>query len=118
VPNAELLQALADDPRDGAVLEFPMAHLDTEGDHRLLAQLVHGRPTSVLPQNIVVRGAPRLEHLTRLSQTEDAVTALQTAGFRYVLLHNPRREQRLLSMLSRRLGEPQGDRALAVWSLP
>jgi len=118
VPNADLLQALADDPREGSVLEFPMAHLDTEGDHRLLAQLVHGRPTSVLPQNIVVRGAPRLEHLTRLSQTEDATTALQTAGFRYVLLHNPRREKRLLAMLSQRFGEPKGNGALAIWLLP
>ena len=109
---------MSDDPLPGAVLEFPLSHIDTEGDHRLLGQIIHQRATSVLPRNIVVRGVPRLERLERLSQSEDAGQALKAEGFRYVILHNPRREQRRFELLSQRLGEPKGNAALAVWTLP
>lgn len=118
IPNAELLALMSDDPLPGAVLEFPLSHIDTEGDHRLLGQIIHQRATSVLPRNIVVRGVPRLERLERLSQSEDAGQALKAEGFRYVILHNPRREQRRFELLSQRLGEPKGNAALAVWTLP
>ena len=118
VPNAEILASLAEDPRPGAVLEFPLAHIDTEGDHRILAQIIHGRATSVLPRNIVVRGIPRLERLERKSQSMNAAEALEVEGFRYVLLHRPRRESRLLEALTRQLGSPEGNGRLAIWALP
>ena len=66
IPNAELMESMAQDPTQGAVLELPLAHLDTEGERRLLGQLIHRRPTTVLARNMVVRGQPRLERLERL----------------------------------------------------
>ena len=62
------MASIASDPVPGAVLELPLAHLDTEGERRLLGQLIHQRPTTVLARNMVVRGQPRLERLERFQE--------------------------------------------------
>ena len=115
IPNADLMASIASDPVPGAVLELPLAHLDTEGERRLLGQLIHQRPTTVLARNMVVRGQPRLERLERLST--DA-TGLKQAGFRYVLLHNPARHRRVFNRLESKLGPSQGTRQLGLWVVP
>ena len=115
IPNAELMESMAQDPTQGAVLELPLAHLDTEGERRLLGQLIHRRPTTVLARNMVVRGQPRLERLERLST--DAA-GLRQAGFRYVLLHNPGRHRQALDQLEAALGPSQGSRQLGLWVVP
>ena len=106
---------MAQDPTQGAVLELPLGHLDTEGERRLLGQLIHRRPTTVLARNMVVRGQPRLERLERLST--DAA-GLRQAGFRYVLLHNPGRHRQALDQLEAALGPSQGSRQLGLWVVP
>ena len=115
IPNADLMTAMAEDPAEGAVLELPLAHLDTEGERRLLGQLIHGRATTVLARNMVVRGQPRLERLERLST--DA-SALKQAGFRYVVLHNPGRHRQALQRLEAALGPSMGTRQLGLWVVP
>lgn len=115
IPNIELMQTMADDPFDGAVLELPLGHLDTEGERRLLGQLVHGRSTTVLARNMVVIGQPRLERLSALA-TQPA--ALRAAGFRYVLLHHPNRNRNALQRLETAHGPNQGTRQLGMWVVP
>ena len=115
IPNAELMQSMAEDPVDGAVLELPLDHLDTEGERRLLGQLVHGRSTTVLARNMVVIGQPRLERLSALA-TQPA--ALSAAGFRYVLLHDPNRNRKVFQQLESAHGPSQGTRQLGLWVVP
>jgi hypothetical protein len=115
IPHLELMQTMADDPTEGAVLELPLSHLDTEGERRLLGQLIHRRPTTVLARNMVVRGQPRLERLARISTDP---SALRNAGFRYVLLHSPGRHRQEFQQLEAALGPNQGTRQLGLWVVP
>jgi hypothetical protein len=115
IPHMDQMQAIASDPVAGSVLELPLAHLDTEGERRLLGQLIHGRPTTVLARNMVVVGQPRLERLSRLSNDP---AALKQAGFRYVLLHNPARHRREMQRLESVFGPSQGTRQLGLWVVP
>ena len=95
IPHAELMRVMANDPTPGAVVELPLAHLDTEGERRLLGQLIHGRNTTVLARNMVVIGQPRLERLARLVRQP---TAMREAGFRHVL-HEPNRNRQQFDQL-------------------
>jgi hypothetical protein len=115
IPHAELMQEMAEDPVPGSILELPLSHLDTEGERRLLGQLIHNRATTVLARNMVVVGQPRLERLARLST--DA-KGLKQAGFRYVLLHRPGRYPQRLRELEAAFGPSQGSRGLGVWVVP
>ena len=115
IPHAELMRVMANDPAPGAVVELPLAHLDTEGERRLLGQLIHGRNTTVLARNMVVIGQPRLERLSRLVRQP---TALRAAGFRYVLLHEPNRNRQQFERLTAVYGPSQGSRQLGMWVVP
>lgn len=115
IPHAEIMQAMADDPVEGAVVELPLGHLDTEGERRLLGQLVHGRNTTVLARNMVVIGQPRLERIARLVSQP---SALRSAGFRYILLHEPNRNREALRQLTLIYGQSQGNRQLGMWVVP
>ena len=115
IPHAELMRVMANDPTPGAVVELPLAHLDTEGERRLLGQLIHGRNTTVLARNMVVIGQPRLERLARLVRQP---TAMREAGFRYVLLHEPNRNRQQFDQLTAVYGPSQGSRQLGMWVVP
>jgi hypothetical protein len=115
IPHRPLYASMATDAAPGAVLELPLSHIDTEGERRLLGQLIHGRPTSVLARNMVVHGQPRLEGLSAAIRDARTEERLKNLGFRYVLLHGPRSHSALYSLLSDRLGTPKEDGGLAVW---
>ena len=115
IQHQSLYSAMAADPVPGAVLEFPLAHIDTEGERRLVGQLIHGRNTTVLARNMVVQGQPRLERLSAIIRSPNAQRELQQLGVRYVVLHRMRAHRALLQLLSDRLGPPQDDGSLAVW---
>ena len=106
---------MAADPVPGAVLELPLAHIDTEGERRLVGQLIHGRPTTVLARNMVIQGQPRLERLSAVLRSPNARRELQQMGVRYVVLHRMRGHRALLQSVSEKLGPPQDDGSLAVW---
>ena len=106
---------MANDTVEGAVLELPLSHIDTEGERRLLGQLIHGRNSSVLARNMVIQGQPRLEALDRASRSANARRELHQLGFRYVLLHQPRAHAGLYQRLSQSLGQPNEDGGLAAW---
>ena len=115
IQHQSIYAAMAADPVPGAVLELPLAHIDTEGERRLVGQLIHRRPTTVLARNMVVQGQPRLERLSAMIRSPNIQAELQQAGVRYVLLHRTRSNRRLLQSLSQTLGRPQEDGGLAVW---
>ena len=115
LPHRALYTQMAKDSTPGAVLELPLAHLDTEGERRLLGQLIHDRATTVLARNMVVRGQPRLEQLDAAVRSPSTAKTLRDLGFRYVLLHRPRAHAQMYSLLTDRLGSPQEDGGLAVW---
>ncbi len=115
IPHAAIMQAMADDPVEGSVVELPLGHLDTEGERRLLGQLIHGRDTTVLARNMVVIGQPRLERIARLI---DQPSALRSAGFRYILLHEPSRNREAFRQLTLTYGPSQGSRQLGMWVVP
>ncbi len=115
IAHRPLYALMARDEVSGAVLELPLSHLDTEGERRLVGQLIHGRPTSVLARNMVVHGQPRLERLSAAVRAAGTRSRLQTLGFRYVVLHRPRSHASLYDLLTDRLGSPQEDGGLAVW---
>ena len=115
IGHKNIYTAMANDSVDGAVLELPLSHIDTEGERRLLGQLIHGRSTSVLARNMVVQGQPRLEALDRAVRSANPRQQLHQLGFRYVLLHQPRAHMVLYRQLSRTLGQPNEDGGLAAW---
>jgi len=115
IAHQPLYASMAADSVSGAVLELPLAHIDTEGERRLLGQLIHGRSTSVLARNMVVHGQPRLENLSAAIRDSRTEGRLRELGFRYVLLHRPRSHSALYSLLLDRLGTPKEDGGLAVW---
>jgi hypothetical protein len=100
------------------VLELPLAHLDTEGERRLLGQLIHHRPTTVLARNMVVIGQPRLERLTGMIQGRDPGKELSMAGFRYILLHSPSSNHAVYESLVSTFGPSIGDRTMGMWVVP
>ena len=115
IQHQDVYTAMASDPTPGAVLELPLAHIDTEGERRLVGQLIHRRPTTVLARNMVVQGQPRLERLSAAVRSANAQRELQQMGVRYVLLHRSRSNRALLQSLTQTLGRPQQDGGLAVW---
>jgi hypothetical protein len=120
ITSQAVYKSMAADPVAGAVLDLPLAHLDTEGERRLVTALVHGRATTSLARNTVVRGIPRLERLSALLDGRNAHEALAGAGFRYVLLHQPNApsSRRLRARLEQQLGTPGGDQLVAMWVIP
>jgi len=115
IPHRSIYTSMAEDSVAGAVLELPLAHLDTEGERRLVGQLIHGRPTTALARNMVVQGQPRLERLSATLRGSSPQQMLNQLGIRYVLLHGIRTNVQLYRDLSRSLGKPQEDGGLAVW---
>tara|TARA_B100000530_G_scaffold223545_1_gene143898 strand:- start:343 stop:1965 length:1623 start_codon:yes stop_codon:yes gene_type:complete len=117
VASYSLFESMAADPVRGAVLEFPLGHLDTEGERRLVAALIHQRSTTALARNTIVRGTPRLERLAAIIEGRNAEEVLAQAGFRYVLLHRPKEpaSRSLRTKLESHLGSPSGDQNLALW---
>jgi hypothetical protein len=115
IAHRPLYASMAADGVSGAVLELPLSHIDTEGERRLLGQLIHGRPTSVLARNMVVHGQARLERLSAAVRDARTQERLSSLGFRYVLLHRPRSHREMYSLLTDRLGTPKEDGGLAVW---
>ncbi|MGB0638491.1 MAG: hypothetical protein ACPGTU_04100 [Myxococcota bacterium] len=117
ISSQTVIESMLADPVKGAVLEFPLGHLDTEGERRLVAALVHKRPTTALARNTIVRGTPRLERLSAVLDGRNAEDVLAKAGFRYVLLHRPNEPavRTLRTKLESQLGSPSGDQLLALW---
>ena len=115
IGHKAIYTAMANDPVEGAVLELPLAHIDTEGERRLLGQLIHGRNSSVLARNMVIQGQARLEALDRAARSANPRQELHRLGFRYVLLHQPRANASLYRNFSRTLGQPIEDGGLAAW---
>jgi hypothetical protein len=118
IPHQDLYQQMGASGESGAVLELPLAHLDTEGERRLLGQLIHRRPTTVLARNMVVIGQPRLERLAGMLRGRDPGKELSMAGFRYVLLHSPSSNRSEYESLVSAFGPSLGDRALGMWVVP
>ena len=118
IHHQELYKQMGASPEPGAVLELPLAHLDTEGERRLLGQLIHRRPTTVLARNMVVMGQPRLERLARMLRSRDPGKELSRAGFRYVLLHSPSSNRSEYESLVSAFGPSLGDRGLGMWMVP
>jgi len=115
IPHQSLYASMAADPIPGAVLELPLSHIDTEGERRLMGQLIHGRPTTVLARNMVVQGQPRLQRLASAVRSPSVHEELRRMGVRYVLLHRSRSHSGVSQSLSRALGAPQEDGGLSVW---
>jgi hypothetical protein len=111
---------MAADTTPGAVLELPFNHMSTEGGRRVLGQLIHKRPTTALSRNIRLKGSPRLLRVNSILTAPRARQRLAQAGFRYVLLHNPRigTNREMLQLLTALLGEPAGSNTLSVWVVP
>jgi hypothetical protein len=118
IPHQDLYRQMAASKEPGAVLELPLAHLDTEGERRLLGQLIHRRPTTVLARNMVVIGQPRLERLARMLRGRDPSGELSKAGFRYILLHSPASSPSEYESLVSAFGPSIGSRGLGVWVVP
>lgn len=118
IPHQNLYQQMAASPAPGAVLELPLSHLDTEGERRLLGQLIHRRPTTVLARNMLVMGQPRLERLARMLAGRDPAKELSQAGFRYILLHSPSSNRSEYESLVSAFGPSLGERGLGVWMVP
>jgi hypothetical protein len=118
IPHQDLYKQMEASPEPGAVLELPLSHLDTEGERRLLGQLIHRRPTTVLARNMVVMGQPRLERLARMLAGRDPAKELSQAGFRYILLHSPSSNRSEYESLVSVFGPSLGERGLGVWVVP
>jgi hypothetical protein len=118
IPHQDLYKQMGASEEPGAVLELPLAHLDTEGERRLLGQLIHRRPTTVLARNMVVIGQPRLERLARMLRGREPGPDLSMAGFRYILLHSPSSNRAEYESLVSAFGPSLGDRTLGMWVVP
>ena len=118
IPHQDLYKQMGASGEPGAVLELPLAHLDTEGERRLLGQLIHRRPTTVLARNMVVIGQPRLERLAGMLRGQDPGPDLSMAGFRYILLHSPSSNRSDYESLVSAFGPSLGDRTLGMWVVP
>ncbi len=124
VEGEALLEAMAEDPTPGAVLDLPLDVDPYTGGLYMVAAVVHRRPTTGLPRQSRVAHLPHLARLDRVLQAGleaepgDLSSQLQSMGFRYVAWHRRLDSNKNMGeKLGRALGESTEADNLMVWRL-
>jgi hypothetical protein len=121
VPGMVLLETMRADPTPGAVLELPLAALDTEGGRGALAAAFHHRASTATIHHTSIEASARLKRLDTMLQSDRLAADLAQAGFRYVVLRPSRSSpanSQTRERLRRALGAPALDQEIQIWTVP
>lgn len=122
VAALDVLEAMAEDPAPGAVLELPLAIQDYDSQEGVLATTLHHRRSTSLSQDRDPQDdKPVAELVRRVNaglRAEDPRAALLAQGYRYVI-HRPHLRNRgaPLANLEQALGMPTWGGQVPVWRL-
>jgi hypothetical protein len=125
IPGRAALEAFAQDPAPGAVLDLPLDTDPYSGGVTMLASVIHGRACTGLPRQNRVEHLPHLKRLDTqlrsalaLKAPEQGRSTLAGLGFRYVVWRPSLGHQGFSQeTLYEGLGTPEQDGEIYYWRL-